>query len=399
MSIKPMVRSNLCINAHPVGCAVMVDNWIKRAKDARPAIEAEAAKAGKTLPKNVLVLGCSTGYGLASRISAAFGCGAGSIGVSFERDATDKKPGSPGWYNNREFDRQATLAGVYSKTLNMDAFSSEGRAEVIRLAKEKGIQFDQVIYSLASPVRTDPATGIMHKSVLKPLEKPFTGRSVDVMSGAISEISVEPGTEAEVADTVKVMGGEDWELWLRALADAGLLAKACVTLAYSYIGPEHTWAVYRDGTIGRAKAHLEKTAKALDGLLAGLGGKAYVSIDKAVVTRSSSVIPVVSLYIAALFKAMKQLGLHEDCQDQMIRLYRDRLLAPGGVPTDKTGRIRLDDWEMKPEVQELTSRFFNGVTEANLSTTTDFEGFRRDFLQIHGFDVPGVDYEAEVAYL
>ncbi|OHD79664.1 MAG: trans-2-enoyl-CoA reductase [Spirochaetes bacterium RIFOXYC1_FULL_54_7] len=397
MSIKPMVRSNLCINAHPTGCAAMVDSWIKRVQAVRPSIQSAAAKAGKSLPKNVLVLGCSTGYGLASRIAAAFGCGAGSIGVSFERDATDKKPGSPGWYNNREFDRQASLAGMYSKTLNMDAFSNEARAEVIRLAKEQGLVFDQVVYSLASPVRTDPATGIMHKSVLKPLGKPFTGRSVDVMSGAISEISVEPGNDQEIADTVKVMGGEDWELWLRALTDAGLLAKGCVTLAYSYIGPEHTWAVYRDGTIGKAKAHLETTAKALDGLLAGIGGKAYVSIDKAVVTRSSSVIPVVSLYIAALFKAMKQLGLHEDCQDQMIRLYRDRLM--GTVPTDEAGRIRLDDWEMRPEVQELTSRFFNGVTEANLSTTTDFEGFRKDFLQIHGFDVPGVDYEAEVAYL
>jgi enoyl-[acyl-carrier protein] reductase/trans-2-enoyl-CoA reductase (NAD+) len=394
-----MVRSNLCINAHPTGCAAMVDAWIQRALDAKPSIEAAAAKAGKSLPKNVLVLGCSTGYGLASRISAAFGCGAGSIGVSFERDATDKKPGSPGWYNNREFDRQAAQAGIYSKTLNMDAFSNEARAEVIRLANEKGLVFDQVVYSLASPVRTDPATGIMHKSVLKPLGKSFSGRSVDVMSGAISEISVEPGTEEEIADTVKVMGGEDWELWLKALADSGLLARGCVTLAYSYIGPEHTWAVYRDGTIGRAKAHLEATAKALNGLLASIGGKAFVSIDKAVVTRSSSVIPVVSLYIAALFKAMKQLGLHEDCQDQMLRLYRDRLLAPGGIPTDEAGRIRLDDWEMRPEVQELTTRLFNGVTEANLSTTTDFDGFRRDFLQIHGFDVPGVDYEAEVAYL
>jgi enoyl-[acyl-carrier protein] reductase / trans-2-enoyl-CoA reductase (NAD+) len=399
MSIKPMVRSNLCINAHPTGCAAMVDGWIQRAQDAEPSIKAAAAKAGIDLPKNVLVLGCSTGYGLASRISAAFGCGSGSIGVSFERDATDKKPGSPGWYNNREFDHQAAQAGIYSKTLNMDAFSNEARAEVIRLSKEKGLVFDQVIYSLASPVRTDPATGIMHKSVLKPLGKPFSGRSVDVMSGAISEISVEPGSETEIADTVKVMGGEDWELWLKALSESKLLAKGCITLAYSYIGPEHTWAVYRDGTIGRAKAHLETTAKALNGLLAGIGGKAYVSIDKAVVTRSSSVIPVVSLYIAALFKAMKQLGLHEDCQDQMIRLYRDRLLAPGGIPTDEAGRIRLDDWEMRPEVQELTTRFFKGVTEANLSSTTDFEGFRRDFLQIHGFEVPGVDYEAEVAYL
>ena len=399
MSIKPMVRANLCLNAHPAGCAAMVDGWIKRAVAARPAMEAAAATAGKSLPGNVLVLGCSMGYGLASRISAAFGCGAGSFGVSFERDATDKKPGSPGWYNNREFDRQATKAGLYSETLNMDAFSNEARAEVVRRAKEKGLVFDQVIYSLASPVRTDPATGIMHKSVLKPLGKPFSGRSVDVMTGAISEITVEPGSDQEIADTVKVMGGEDWELWLRALADAGLLAPGCITLAYSYIGPEHTWAVYRDGTIGKAKAHLEKTAGILNGLLAGIGGKAYVSIDKAVVTRSSSVIPVVSLYIAALFKAMKQLGLHEDCQDQMIRLYRDRLLTTGTIPTDEAGRIRLDDWEMRPEVQELSTKFFLAATEANLSTTTDFDGFRGDFLQIHGFEVPGVDYEAEVQYL
>jgi enoyl-[acyl-carrier protein] reductase/trans-2-enoyl-CoA reductase (NAD+) len=399
MSIKPMVRANLCLNAHPAGCAAMVDSWITRAKNARPAMKQAAGASGKTMPRHTLVLGCSTGYGLASRISAAFACGAGTVGVSYEREPTEKKPGSPGWYNNRAFDRAATAAGLPTVSFNLDAFSDAARDAVIGQAKAAGIVFDQVIYSLASPVRTDPKTGVMYRSVLKPLGQSFTGRTVDVMTGEMSEITVEPAGPDVVTETVKVMGGEDWELWIRALLAAGLLAKDCITLAYSYIGPQHTWQIYRDGTIGKAKEHLEHTARQLDGALVNLGGKAYVSIDKAVVTRASAVIPVVSLYVAALFKAMKQLGVHEDCQDQMLRMYRDRLLAAGSVPVDAQGRIRMDDWEMRPEVQAETAKRFLAANASNLAEVTDLAGYRRDFLQIHGFDVPGVDYDAEVSYL
>jgi enoyl-[acyl-carrier protein] reductase / trans-2-enoyl-CoA reductase (NAD+) len=399
MIVKPMIRSMICINAHPAGCEAMVGDWVERAIEARSSVAQAAKASGKPLPKAVLVLGCSTGYGLASRVTAAFSAGAKTIGVSLEREPSDKKPGSPGWYDNRAFDRQAAANGLYSATFNMDAFSDEARAEVIRRARLDGLEFDQVIYSLASPVRTDPKTGVMHKSSLKPLSKPFSGISVDAFTGEIKTVSIEPATEDDAAETVKVMGGEDWELWIRALADAGVLARGCVTLAYSYIGSEHSWPIYRYGTIGRAKEHLERTAPALNSILKDLGGKAYVSVNKALVTRASAVIPVIPLYVAALFKTMKGMGLHEDCLDQIFRLYRERLLASGLPAVDEEGRIRLDDWEMRFDVQEETTRRMREAQEGKLEEATDMEGFRRDFLQAHGFDLPGVDYDADVSYL
>lgn len=396
--MTPMIRGNICLNAHPKGCEAATARWIDRAKAKKASMSAAAASSGKALPAATLVLGCSTGYGLASRISAAFACGAATIGVSLEREPSEKKPGTPGWYANRAFDEAAAAAGLYSKTLDADAFSDETRAAVIAIAKEKGLKFDQVVYSLASPVRVDPATGIMHRSVLKPIGEPFAGRSFDVVSGEISEVTIQPASDDEVAATVKVMGGEDWELWIKALAGAGLLAPGCVTLAYSYIGPTHTARIYRAGAIGKAKEHLEATSAKLDGLLASAGGKAYVAVNKAVVTRASSVIPVVALYIAALFKTMKELGLHEDPLDQLLRLYKDRLFVPGQVPVDSAGRIRMDDWEMRDDVQKMTAERFLGADASNLASTVDLEGFRHDFLEAHGFDVPGVDYGAEVAF-
>jgi len=376
----------------------MVDSWIARAIASRPAALAAAKDSGKPIPKTVLVIGCSTGYGLASRITAAFSFGAGTVGVSLEREPSDKKSGTPGWYDNRAFDAASAKAGLFSATLDADAFADGTRARVVDLAKERGLRFDQVIYSLASPVRVDPATGVMHRSVLKPIGESFTGRTFDVVSGEMGEVTIQPATDEEVAATVKVMGGEDWELWVKALSEAGLLAPGCVTLAYSYIGPEHTSKIYRAGAIGRAKEHLERTAGALSAYLAPIGGSAMVAVNKAVVTRASAVIPVVALYVAALFKAMKELGLHEDCLDQIARLYRDRLLARGPVPVDAEGRIRMDDWEMRDDVQERTARYFTEATEASLARAVDLAGFKHDFLEAHGFDMPGVDYAADVAF-
>ncbi len=313
--MKPMIRGNICLNAHPEGCAAMVDGWIARAKAAATSMTAAAEAAGKPLPRATLVLGCSTGYGLASRITAAFGCGAATVGVSLEREPSDRKPGTPGWYDNRAFDAAAARDGIFSATIDADAFADETRAAVVALARERGLRFDQVVYSLASPVRVDPATGVMHRSALKPIGEPFTGRTFDVVDGRMSEVTIQPATDDEVEATVKVMGGEDWELWIGALSEAGVLAPGCVTLAYSYVGPAHTSAIYRGGSIGRAKEHLERTAKSIADRLSASGGAAYVAVNKAVVTRASAVIPVVALYVAALFKTMKELGLHEDCQD------------------------------------------------------------------------------------
>jgi len=396
--MTPMIRSNICLNAHPAGCEAMVNTWIARTLARKQAIMDAAKAAEKALPKATLVLGCSTGYGLASRISAAFACGAATVGVSLEREPSEKKTGTPGWYDNRAFDKAATAAGLFSKTFDADAFSHDTRAAVIALAKEKGLKFDQVVYSLASPVRVDPDTGVMYRSTLKPIGETFTGKTFDVVSGTMSEVTINPADEEEIASTVKVMGGEDWELWIRTLSYAGVLAPGCITMAYSYIGPEHTARIYRGGAIGKAKEHLEKTAGVLSQFLGRSGGAAYVAVNKAVVTRASSVIPVVALYVAALFKTMKELKLHEDPLDQLLRLFEQRLFAKGAVPVDEAGRIRMDDLEMRDDVQKDTARRFLGATEANLASTVDLEGFRHDFLEAHGFDVAGVDYAAPVQF-
>ncbi len=402
MVVKPMIRSNICINAHPIGCAKDTARQIEYVRTQKSKRGIKSAAEGGKAPKTVLVLGCSTGYGLASRISAAFEYGADTVGVSFEKEATEKKYGTPGWYNNKEFDREAEKAGLKSVTFNADAFSDETRAKVIAQARDWGVKFDLVIYSLASPVRTDPDTQVLYKSVIKPIGKVYAGAALDMMTGKITQASTEPAQGNEIADTVKVMGGEDWARWMKQLQEADVLSDGCRTVAYSYIGPALSHAIYRDGTIGEAKKDLEKTAKSIDASLKSINGAAFVSVNKGLVTRSSAVIPIISLYLGVLFKVMKKNGTHEGCIEQMERLFAERLYTgenngPGKVPVDSENRIRIDDWEMDPKVQEEVDKIMPKVTEENVPELVDLDGLRHDFLIINGFDVEGVDYEADIA--
>ena len=397
-----MIRSNICINAHPIGCAKDTARQIEYVRTQKSKRGIKSAAEGGKAPKTVLVLGCSTGYGLASRISAAFEYGADTVGVSFEKEATEKKYGTPGWYNNKEFDREAEKAGLKSVTFNADAFSDETRAKVIAQARDWGVKFDLVIYSLASPVRTDPDTQVLYKSVIKPIGKVYAGAALDMMTGKITQASTEPAQGNEIADTVKVMGGEDWARWMKQLQEADVLSDGCRTVAYSYIGPALSHAIYRDGTIGEAKKDLEKTAKSIDASLKSINGAAFVSVNKGLVPRSSAVIPIISLYLGVLFKVMKKNGTHEGCIEQMERLFAERLYTgenngPGKVPVDSENRIRIDDWEMDPKVQEEVDKIMPKVTEENVPELVDLDGLRHDFLIINGFDVEGVDYEADIA--
>ena len=398
--IKPMIRSNICINAHPMGCAQDTRNQIAYVKAQKTKRGVKTAAEGGYAPKNVLVLGCSTGYGLASRISAAFEFGADTIGVSFEKEASETKGGTPGWYNNLTFDTEAKKAGLKSATFNMDAFSDECRQTVIDEAKKWGVKFDLVVYSLASPVRTDPDTKVLYKSVLKPIGKPFGGPSLDMMSGKITVTEVQPAEGDDIPNTVKVMGGEDWERWIKMLSEAGVLAEGVRTVAYSYIGPKYSHPIYRDGTIGEAKKDLEARAHNIDASLKALNGAAYVSVNKGLVTRSSAVIPIIAQYLGVLFKIMKENGTHEGCIEQMERLFSERLYtADKKVPVDSENRIRVDDLELDPAVQAKVDEIMPKVTEENVAELTDLAGIRHDFLMINGFDVPGVDYEKEVTLM
>ena len=396
MIIKPLIRSNMCINAHPKGCAADVKNQIKY-------IEKKRAERGtpKDAPKTVLVLGCSTGYGLASRIAVAFGYKATTIGVSFEKEGVDvpnPKSGTPGWYNNMAFDKYAKEAGLEAVTFNGDAFSHEMRKNVIDTLKKMGKKVDLIVYSVASSVRVDPDNGTIYRSVLKPVGKVFSGATIDCLSGKINTISANPATEEEVASTIKVMGGEDWALWVRQLKAAGVLAEGVKTVAYSYIGPKLSHAIYRDGTIGSAKKHLEATAFELHKELQNdLNGEAYVSVNKGLVTRSSAVIPIIPMYISVLFKVMKEQGTHEGCIEQMERLMNERLYTGHDIPTDENKLIRIDDYELDPKVQKEVSKRMETVTQENLAEIGDLEGYRHDFLATNGFDIEGVDYEADVA--
>jgi enoyl-[acyl-carrier protein] reductase/trans-2-enoyl-CoA reductase (NAD+) len=400
MIIKPMIRSNICINSHPAGCARVVRNQIALARQSLGNVPGPG-------PRLALILGCSTGYGLSSRIAAAFGYGTATVGVSFEKAGTATKPGTPGWYNNRCFDGEAGRAGLVSKTLDGDAFSTDMKTQAGEAIRESagaaGIpaKVDLVVYSLASPVRTDPKTGITHRSVIKPIGASYSGTTLDMMTGAMITASAPPATEEEIAGTVKVMGGEDWELWIDALEAEGLLDPAVRTVAYTYIGPELSWAIYKNGTIGRAKEDLDRAAAAINGTI-GPQGRAWVSVNKALVTRASAVIPVIPFYVSTLFKVMKEKGLHEGCIEQIIRLYRDRLYGPrtaedpAAVPVDGEGKIRLDDWEMREDVQKETVERMGRVKAETVNELTDIAGFRRDFLEAHGFDVEGIDYGADV---
>jgi enoyl-[acyl-carrier protein] reductase/trans-2-enoyl-CoA reductase (NAD+) len=408
MIIKPMVRNNICLNSHPAGCAASVRNQIAYVRQnlagGKSPVEAKAAAPAGS-PALVLVLGCSTGYGLASRIAAAFGYGAATVGVSFEKAGSPTKTGTPGWYNNRCFDAEAAKAGLAARSLDGDAFSAGMKAEAARALRETaaaaGIpaKVDLIVYSLASPVRTDPKTGIMYRSVIKPIGQPFSGTTLDMMSGALTTAGAEPATEEEIAHTITVMGGEDWELWIEALGREGLLSPASRTAAYTYIGPELSWAIYKNGTIGRAKEDLERAAAAINS--AGKA-KAWVSVNKALVTRASAVIPIIPFYVSTLFKVMKERGLHEGCIEQIVRLYAERLYTqeaasdPAKVPVDSEGRIRIDDLEMRQDVQQETVQRMDQVTAENVNEMTDVVGFRHDFMEAHGFDVAGVDYNADV---
>ncbi len=344
MIVTPKIKGFICITAHPAGCAANVQEQIDYVKS-QPAVE--------NGPKNVLVVGASQGYGLASRISAAFGSGANTLGVFFERPSERGRCASAGWYNSIAFEKQAKAAGLYAKSLNGDAFSDELKAQAIeRIKADMGGKIDLLVYSIGAPRRTDPKTGEVYKSAIKPIGKPFSNKYLDTDKKTIQVATLEPGTEEEIQGTVKVMGGEDWELWIDALSEAGVLAEGFKCVAYDYIGPQFTWPIYKDGALGQAKLDVRRAKAAINEKLAPIGGQAYVSVNKALVTQSSSAIPGVNLYITALYKVMKEKGNHEGCIEQMYRLFSDRLYNCGEVPTDALDLIRLDDWEMQPEIQD-----------------------------------------------
>ena len=386
MIIKPRVRGFVCVTSHPAGCAAHVQEWIDLVKSRGPIPSG---------PKRVLVIGASTGYGLASRITAAFGSGAATLGIFFERPCEEGRLATPGWYNSIAFTRAARAAGLYATNINGDAFSDDIKKQAIERIRADMGQVDLVVYSLASPRRTHPRTGVVHKSCIKPIGAPYTNKTVDTDKGIVSEITVEPATDAEVADVVAVMGGEDWEMWIDALRDAKLLAPGAQSVAYSYIGPEVTWPIYKNGTIGVAKNDLERAGKAIDAKLTAAGGRAFVSINKALVTQASSAIPVVPLYISILYKIMKEKGTHEGCIEQIQRLFATEMYAPKGPTFDAGGRARVDDLEMKPDVQAAVVAIWPKVTTESLGELTDIAGYREEFLKLFGFGFPGIDYDAE----
>ena len=385
MIIEPRMRGFICASSHPKGCEQNVKNQIEYIKSKGPINGA----------KKVLVIGASTGFGLASRISSAYGSDAATIGVFFEKPPTEGKTASPGWYNSAAFETEAHKAGLYAKSINGDAFSNEIKQQTLALIKSDLGQVDLVIYSLASPVRLHPVTGVLHRSVLKPIGDVYTNKTVDFHSGKVSEISIEPCNGDDIENTIAVMGGEDWAMWIDALKAQNLLAPGAITVAYSYIGPSLTEAVYRKGTIGRAKDHLEATAFAITDSIADIDGKAFVSVNKALVTQASSAIPVIPLYISLLYKIMKEEGIHEGCIEQIQRLYQERLFTGNEIPVDEKGRIRVDDWEMRSDVQEKIAKLWDEAVTENLSEIGDLEGYRKEFYNLFGFDVDGVDYEAD----
>lgn len=388
MIIKPKVRGFVCVTAHPTGCAAHIQEQIDYVKAKGPITNG---------PKKVLVIGSSTGFGLGSRITAAFGSGAATLGIFFERPSEEGRPATPGWYNTIAFTQAARSAGLYAKNINGDAFSDDIKKQALEtIARDLG-QVDLVIYSLASPRRQHPRTGVVHKSTLQPIGAPYTNKTVDTDKGIVSEVTIQPTDEAGIADTIAVMGGEDWELWMQALLDAKLLAPGATAISYSYIGPVHTWPIYKDGTIGRAKIDLERAAKSIDGKLkAAVGGRAFISVNKALVTQASSAIPVVPLYISILYRVMKAKGIHEATVEQMQRLFATQLYNGNQPKFDSEGRVRVDDWEMRDDVQAEVSAIWPQVTTENLPQLTDISGYRTEFLKMFGFGLPGVNYDAEV---
>lgn len=386
MIIQPKIRGFICTTAHPEGCKKVVEKQINYIK-----------KQGKfNGAKRVLVIGASTGYGLASRIVATFGMDAKTIGVFFEKPAEEKRTASTGWYNTAAFEYFAHKDGYYAKSINGDAFSHEIKAQVAKLIREELQQVDLVIYSLASPRRVHPDTGEVYSSVLKPIGQDYTSKTVDVFRGEVKEISLPKATSEDIHHTVAVMGGEDWEMWINYLANENLLAANAMTIAYSYIGPTLTHPIYKDGTIGKAKEHLAETSHKLNKKLAYIEGRALISVNKALVTQASAAIPVVPLYISLLYKLMKEKGTHEGCIEQIYRLFKDFLYASKEIPVDTQGHVRLDDLEMSPEIQQKIAEMWPQINTENVSQLTDLEGYRNEFHQLFGFNVPGLDYQAEV---
>ncbi|PKM94028.1 MAG: enoyl-[acyl-carrier-protein] reductase FabV [Firmicutes bacterium HGW-Firmicutes-1] len=385
MIVKSKVKGFICTTAHPKGCAKHVEEQVDYVKKM-------GAFDG---PKRALIIGASTGFGLASRVAATFGAGADSIGVSYEKLPTEKKTATPGYYNTIAFDKLAQDEGHYSKSINGDAFSNEIKDATLELIKKELGKVDLIIYSIASPRRIDPTTGIIHSSVLKPTKEPYSNKTIDFITGEMSQVTINPATEEEIYNTVKVMGGEDWRLWMEALDNADLLEEGAITIAYSYIGPELTFPVYRDGSIGRAKEHLEATAHELTDSLKSKNIKAYVSVNKALVTQASSAIPVVPLYISILYKIMKEKCIHEGCIEQMYRMYKEKVYVPT-VELDEKGRIRLDDWEMRQDVQVEVDKIWSIISKDNKDQHIDLDGYSKEFYKLFGFGIEGVDYDEDV---
>ena len=386
MVIKPKVRGFICTNAHPVGCAKSVEEQI--------AYVQQQGDLGEG-PKNVLVIGCSTGYGLASRITAAFGYGAKTLGVCFEKAPTERKTGTAGWYNTAAFHEQASQRGLYAETINGDAFSDEIKAQAIEKIKANLGSVDLVIYSLASPRRTDPETGVTYKSTLKPVGSAYTTKTYDTDKDKVHEVSLEPATDEEIFDTIKVMGGEDWERWMDALRDANVLADGCKTTAYTYIGKELTWPIYGQATIGKAKEDLDRAAAAIIGKNSDLHVEANVSSLKALVTQASSAIPVMPLYISLIYKVMKEEGTHEGCIEQIYGLFSQCLF--GDSPTlDEANRYRMDGKETNDATQAKIKALWDQVTQENFHEISDYAGYHHEFLKLFGFDIEGVDYEQDI---
>lgn len=385
MIIKPRVRGFMCITTHPVGCEANVKQQIDY-------IKSQGSFDG---PKRVLVIGASTGYGLAARITAAFGCGASTLGIFFEKEGADKKPGTAGWYNSAAFHKFAEAEGLYAKSINGDAFSDEIKQKAIEAIKGDLGQVDLVIYSLASPRRQHPKTGELFNSTLKPIGKDVTLRGINTDKEEIQEFSLEAASDEEIANTVAVMGGEDWQMWMEALDSAGVLSEGAKTAAFTYVGEKVTWDLYWDGTIGQAKKDLDKKVLGIREQLAAIGGDARVAVLKAVVTQASSAIPIMPLYLALLFKAMKDAGTHEGCIEQLYRLYTECLYSDD-PRMDSEGRIRVDELELRPEIQQRVSEDWSRITTENIPELTDFKGYKHEFLKLFGFDIEGVDYDADV---
>ncbi len=386
MIIKPRVRGFLCVTSHPAGCDTNIKRQIDYVKSQGPIVEG---------PKRVLVIGASTGYGLSSRITAAFGCGADTLGIFFEKEGTQAKPGTAGWYNSAAFHHHAQAAGLYAKSINGDAFSDEVKQKAIDTIKADMGQIDLVVYSLASPRRQHPVTGVVHNSTLKPIGGDAVQKGVNTDKEEVQDFHLEQATQDEIDNTVAVMGGEDWQMWIDALDDAGVLADGAKTTAYTYIGEKLTWDIYWHGTIGAAKKDLDKRVVAIRERMAAKGGDARVSVLKAVVTQASAAIPAMPIYLALLFKVMKEQGTHEGCIEQIDGLFRDSLYSTQPYLDDE-GRFRADGQELDPAIQDAVAKLWQGVNTETLRQLSDFEGYKREFLQLFGFEVDGVDYAADV---